>query len=221
MFDVMDGIRSILVACETIKPNGRVLVIADNEGKSMWLGNLVMNIADSMGASEVSMIILNPLEMWAQEPPEAVAAAMKCADSIVRVSDKASLVHTTARKEATAVGARYQPIENVPWEDIKMGVTVEDMQLVKNRTEALAKLLAEADNVKVTTPGGTDITVSLAGRGSLSIHPLSPVLGGLPYYAEAAAPPVEGTAEGTIVVDVAFIDWDFVLREPVRLTGLF
>jgi leucyl aminopeptidase (aminopeptidase T) len=218
MFEIMDGIRSILEACETVKPNSRVLVIADNEGKSMWLGQLVMNIADSMGASEATLIILNPPEMRAQEPPAAVAAAMKCADSIVRVSDKAALVHTTARKEATAVGARYQPIENIPWEDIKKGVSIADIKLIKGRTEALAQLLAQANAVTVTTPAGTNLSVSLAGRGSLSIHPLSPVLGGLPYYAEAAAPPVEGTAEGIIVVDIAFIDWDCVLRKPVRFT---
>lgn len=217
MFEIMNGIRSILEACETVKPKDRVLVIADNEGKSMWLGQLVMNVANSMGA-EATLIILNPPEMRAQEPPASVAAAMKGADSIIRVSDKAPLVHTTARKEATAVGARYQPIENIPLDDIKKGVSLADIQLIKERTEALAQMLTQANMATVTTPAGTNLSVSLTGRGGLAIHPLSPVLGGLPYYAEAAIPPLEGTAEGTIVVDIAFVDWECVLREPVRFT---
>jgi leucyl aminopeptidase (aminopeptidase T) len=50
------------------------------------------------------------------------------------------------------------------------------------------------------------------------IHPLSPVVAGLPNYAEAAISPLEGTAEGEIVVDMAFIDWSCLLREPMHLT---
>lgn len=217
MFEIMKGIRSILEVCETVKPGEDVLVIADNEGKSMWLGQLVMNVASSMGA-EATLTIINPPEMRAQEPPASVAAAMKSVDSIIRVSDKASLVHTTARKEATAAGARYHPIENIPLDDIKKGVSLADMQLIKERTEALTQMLTKANMATVTTPAGTNLSVSLTGRGGLAIHPLSPILGGLPYYAEAAIPPLEGTAEGVIVVDIAFIDWECVLREPVRFT---
>ena len=214
---VMKGIRSILEVCETVKPKERVLVIADNEGRSTWLGQLVMNVATSMSAEAVLMII-DPPEMKGAEPPAPVAAAMKKADSIIRVTDKAAFAHTTARKEATAAGARYQPIDNIPLEDIIKGITATELQLIKERTEALATLLRQADMARVTTPAGTDLAVSLAGRQSLAIHPLSPVLGGLPYYAEAAIPPVEGTAEGIIVVDIAFVDWNSILRKPVRFT---
>jgi leucyl aminopeptidase (aminopeptidase T) len=183
----------------------------------MWLGQIVMNVAASMD-TEVTLIIFDPPEMKGVEPPASIAAAMKKADSIIRITDKAALAHTTARKEASAAGARYQPIDNIPLEDLKKGVTAADIQLIKGRTEVLAQMLTEAETARVTTPAGTDLSVSLAGRQSLAIHPLSPILGGLPYYSEAAIPPLEGTAEGIIVVDIALVDWNCVLRKPVRFT---
>ncbi|MFH1651128.1 MAG: hypothetical protein ABID87_03350 [Chloroflexota bacterium] len=217
VLELMKGIRSILEVCSTVRKGQRVLVISDNEGRSMWLGQLVMEVADSMGAEAV-LTVINPPEQKGQEPPASVAAAMKHADAIIRVTDKAALAHTTARKEATAAGARYQPIDNIPLEDIQRGVTREEIELIKERTEKLTRLLTEAKQARVTTPAGTDLTVSLEGREGLAIHPLSPILGGLPYYAEAAIAPLEGTAEGVIVVDICFVDWDSVLRQPVRFT---
>jgi leucyl aminopeptidase (aminopeptidase T) len=216
MFDIIKGIRSILESCEVVQPAQHVLIIADNEGRSMWLGNLVMNVVNSMGAEAV-LTIINPPEMRGAEPPASVSAAMKNVDVSIRVSDKAALVHTTARKEATAVGARYCPID-IPIEDIKKGASADDIHLIKDRTETLAQMLTEASVAKVTTPSGTNISVSLANRQGIALHPLSPVVAGIPYYAEAAIAPVEGTAEGILVIDIAFIDWDYIMRKPLNLT---
>jgi leucyl aminopeptidase (aminopeptidase T) len=215
MFEVIEGIRSILAACQAVRPGDRVLVLADNEGQSTWLGQIVMNVANSMQAEAV-LAIINPPEQRGAEPPASIAAAMKSVDVTIRVSNKASLVHSTARKEATAAGARYNPID-IPFEDIKNGASSADVLLIKERTEALAQLLTKANKARVTTPAGTDITVNLAGRTGIPLHPLSPLVGGMPYYAEAAIAPVEGSAEGLMVIDIAFIDWDYVLRKPMYI----
>ena len=57
--------------------------------------------------------------------------------------------------------------------------------------------------------------MSLTGREGLAIHPMSD-LGSLPYYAEAAIAPVEGTAEGVIVADLEVVGWEYLLREPLH-----
>jgi leucyl aminopeptidase (aminopeptidase T) len=142
---------------------------------------------------------------------------MKTVDVCVRVSDKAPLVHTTARKEASALGVRYCPIE-IPVEEIKMGASAKEVKLIKRRTEKLAEILGKSKTARITTPEGTDLTVSIAGRPPIPLHPLSPLVSGIPSYAEAAVAPIEGTAEGRIVVDIAFIDWCCLLREPMHLT---
>jgi leucyl aminopeptidase (aminopeptidase T) len=216
MQEVVDGLKSIFMACDVIHPKDKVLVIADDDGKSMWLGYLCLGTIKAMGG-EANLIVMDPPEQRAAEPPITVSAAMKTVNVCVRVSDKAPLVHTTARKEASALGVRYCPIE-IPVEEIKMGASAKEVKLIKQRTEKLAEILGKSKTTRITTPEGTDLTVSIAGRPPIPLHPLSPLVAGIPAYAEAAVAPIEGTAEGRIVVDIAFIDWCCLLREPMHLT---
>jgi len=217
VFEVSKGIQSILKACVTFEPQEPVLVIVDNEGGPKWIGELFMNAITSMGA-EVVLTAITPSEFDGQEPPASVAAAMKCANAIFRVSDRNSMVHTTARKEATAAGARYFTVFQVPVDALKKGVSRADMSVITKRTESLARRLTKANFARVTTALGTDITLGLRGRQGLALSPMSPVVSGLPFYAEAAIAPVEGTAEGVIVADLAVVGWGYLLREPLRYT---
>ena len=216
MQEMVVGLKSIFRACDVVHPKDKVLVIADDDGKSMWLGYLCLGTIKSMGG-EANLIVMDPPEQRAAEPPVTVSAAMKTVNVCIRVSDKAPLVHTTARKEASALGVRYCPIE-IPVEEIKMGASAKEVKLIKRRTEKLAEILGKSKTARITTPEGTDLTVSIAGRPPVPLHPLSPLVAGIPAYAEAAVAPIEGTAEGKIVVDIAFIDWCCLLREPMHLT---
>ena len=216
MFELINGMRSILEACSVVKPKEKVLVLADNEGGPIWIGQIVMNLVNSMGAEAV-LIIKNPEWNYENEPPAPVAAAMKAVNAFICISDKATVVHTNARKEATALGVRYCGICQIPLEDLKRGISAPDAQRIKARTETLAQRLTRADTARVTSPSGTDITFRLHGREALALHPLS-MVASLPYYAESAIAPVEGTAQGLIVADLAFSSSNNILRQPVSLT---
>ncbi len=215
MIELMKGIQSIFESCLPLKKGERVLVIAYDEGRSTWLGQLFMAVAKSMG-SETVLALMTQREIAGHEPPAAVAAAMKNVDSIIQICEKASITHTTARKEATAAGARFALLLDVPLEDIKKGVSPPDIHLIKERTEKLAEKLTKANVAKVTTPLGTNLTMNLAGRQSLPIHPMGPIVFAIPYYAEAAIAPVEGSAEGLIVMDLAMRGWGSPLRGPLH-----
>jgi len=101
---------------------------------------------------------------------------------------------------------------------LKGGASASDYNLISERTEHLAQMLTEANTAKVTTPLGTNITMSLHGREGLALHPMGRVIGVLPDQAEAPISPVEGTTEGTIVVNLSILGWDYLLREPLRYT---
>jgi leucyl aminopeptidase (aminopeptidase T) len=58
--------------------------------------------------------------------------------------------------------------------------------------------------------------MNLADREGVTISPLGPGFFTLPYYAEAAVAPVEGTAEGIIVADLTMRGWGYLLRDPLR-----
>ena len=221
MIKLMGGIRSILEASMAVKPGEHVLVIADSEGRSMWVCQAIVNMANSMGAEAVMSVVAR--EQLAQgegagEPPAAIATAIKSVNAVFRVSDISNWVHSNARKEATAAGVRYYVIGEIPLEDLEQGIAAEDLRLIKERTEKVAQRLTEAKVARVTSPSGTNITLNLTGREGEAHHPLSHIVGGLPYYSEAAIAPVEGTAEGIIVADLAMVQWGYRLREPLHLT---
>jgi len=220
MIDLINGIRSIVETCMEIRPEERILVIADTDPGPMWVGQVFMNVFSSIGADAV-LSLMTPRQSNAQEPPATVAAAMKSATTIVCISDRFVLTHTDARKEATAAGARYYNMRQIPIDDLKKGVSAADIHLLQERTEGIAQRLTQAKTARITTPAGTDITMSLAGREGVALHPLGVLrhlVGGIPDYAEAAVAPVEGTAEGIVVIDLAYIDWGYLLGEPLRCT---
>jgi len=215
MFELAKGIQSILEACLSIKRNEKVLVIAYNEGRSMWVGYILMDVVNSMGG-EATLTIMAQREIAGHEPPPSVAAAMKNVDTVIQVCDKASIAHTNARKEASAAGVRYAHFFEIPADDLKPGVSTADILLTKERTDRLSAAMTKANVARLTTPSGTDLTMNLADREGITISPLGPDLFTLPYYAETAIAPVEGSAEGVVVVDLAMRGWSYLLREPLR-----
>ena len=215
MLEIINNTRSAFEALQLVSPGQKVLVIADNEYQNMLFGQVVMDLAISLGA-EPTLVAINPTMMKAKEPLPFVAAAMKSVDTIIRLSNHPAMIHTNARKDATAAGVRFCILT---MEDIKYATSLEDVKLIEKRTKALAELLSHTKIATVTSPAGTNISMSLSGRPSLALQPLDRNLGGgSPHYAEAAIAPVEGTANGVIVIDIAFVDWEHLLREPIRLT---
>ncbi len=215
MLKLMEGIRSILEVCMRIQAGERALVIAYNEGRSMWLGQLFMSVIESMTAETV-LTIMTQREIAGHEPPASVAAAMKNVDWVIQIGEKVGITHTNARKEATAAGVKFAIMLDVPLDDLKKKVSAADIRLIKERTERIAEMLTKAKVARITTPLGTNLTMSLVGQEGITINPMGQGLYPIPYYAEAAIAPVEGTAEGTIVADLAMRGWGYMLREPLR-----
>jgi len=221
MLELMKGIRSIFEASTAVNKGNKILVIADDDGNSTWLGQAIVNVINSMDAEAVQIVVPRRRHgkgEGAGEPPPVVAAAMKSVDVVFRVSGDNNWVHSDARKEAANAGVRYRIIGGVPLEDLERGVSAEDYQQIKQQTEKVATRLSEAKVARVTTQLGTNITMDLTSRGAEAHHPLGDVGGGLPYNAEAAIAPMEGSAEGVIVADLAIVQWQYRLRDPLRLT---
>jgi leucyl aminopeptidase (aminopeptidase T) len=95
-----------------------------------------------------------------------------------------------------------------------------DYRLLKSRAAALKAALDEAVSVRITSPGGTDLTIGLEGRvsfvddGDLA----APGAGGNLPAGEAFVSPALGTAEGVLVFDgsVATAEGTLLLSRPVR-----
>src|SRR6185295_1799640 len=102
-----------------------------------------------------------------EEPPRAVAEAMKSSPVSVLITSR-SLTHTLARREACEKhGARIASMPGADPSRLEALLDI-DYDELRARSEELAALLDGAQRVRVVTPAGTDlIDGSVAGLGLL------------------------------------------------------
>jgi leucyl aminopeptidase (aminopeptidase T) len=167
-------------------------------------------------AVDVDMIPVG--ERSGAEPPPATAGKMAAADVALLVTEK-SLSWTDARRRATDGGTRVGSMPRLDESILCRTLTV-DYTPVRARAVRLCDRLDRAAGARITTPLGTDLAFSIEGRrahgrkGGLYREPGQ--WGNLPC-GEAFVAPVEGTAQGTYVVDASHGGVGR-LTEPIRVT---
>ena len=96
------GALKVLEVCASVKPGEEVLILADYNMER--IGKALATAAYQLGAEPI-LTYLVPRQRDGQEPPKAVAEAMKRAEVFLAPVSK-SITHTSAVKEAAAAGAR-------------------------------------------------------------------------------------------------------------------
>lgn len=198
MSDLDRAAETIVVSHLAVKPGEQVLVITDERSRS--IGRAIFEAARAIGA-EAALIEIIERETHGVEPPASVAAAMAAADVIVAPTSK-SLSHTSARKEATARGARVASMPKVT-EEMMARALAADPGRLERLGRAYAEALTGSGTARLTSPGGSDCTFDLTGRTGISDdgNLREPgAFGNLPA-GEAFIAPVEGKAQGVIVFD--------------------
>ncbi len=167
------------------------------------LAKLMAEIAqDQFPSSRVTFIAYPGPHQSAQEPPEDVARAILEHDVVLALPNDASLSHTEARKRATEKGVRFASMNNFPVAGFSLdGAMAVDYDEVAARSRAVAQALTEARDVVLTSPTGTELQFSLAGREAYSDTGFLTEPGAFSNLpgGEAFIAPVEGTGEGTLV----------------------
>ena len=108
------------------------------------------------------------------------------------------------------------------------GVIDTDYQAIDEKSRKIANLLTPAENVRLTSPDGTDLTFSLKGRKGLFDNGLyieKGNWGNLPG-GEAYITPIEGTANGRVFVPAGWftnlhenMTMEFVDGEVISISG--
>src|SRR5262249_53726821 len=122
--------------------------------------------AASRAGAETVLTIMSPRANHGEEPPRAVAAALEAADVFIAPTTS-SISHTRARKAASEGGARGATLPGVT-ADMLARVMTADLDALKRRSQAVAALLTEADEARITCPAGTDFRLDLSGRSAYS-----------------------------------------------------
>lgn len=189
-----------------VKRGEQVLIVADTR-TSPELPVALSAQAYALGA-DPAIVTIAPRSHSGVEPPPPVAHAMVGSDVVISVAST-SMYHTEAKGAAQRAGVRgcfNAPSREDAW---IRGAMTADLGEIRVSSERLAERLRGAQAIRVTSPAGTDLTASIAGRepkgwltgicrnpGEVSAYP-----GG-----EVSLPPVEGTATGVVVVEHVMTD---------------
>ncbi|MFA4646682.1 aminopeptidase [Pyrococcus kukulkanii] len=202
-----------LKQCLGVKEGESVLIIADEPerkiGYSLWMKAKELN-------TEAVYIEIIPRKMHGEEPPKPVAEAMKVADVVIAPTSK-SITHTLAKKEACERGARVATLPGIT-EEIFIRTMNADYEEILALTNKIADILDNGSTVQITTSLGTDLEFSIEGRKAMrstGVYRNPGECGNLPG-AEAYIAPVEGTANGTVVIDGSMAGIG-VLKNPIKL----
>lgn len=212
---LQESVRRVVRTCARVQPGELVCIAADTN--TAPIAHVLAGAVREAGAEPV-LVIMDPRQAHGNEPSRVVAAAMKAADVVLQPVTYA-MTHTDATQEALRAGARVLVLRGVTEEIMTHGAMLADYDEIDRTTRELARQLTAADTVRVRTPAGTDLRMSVAGRAAVA---LTGRVGGPGTFAampdgEAAIAPVEGTAEGTLVIEHT-MDNLGSLDAPIRMT---
>lgn len=137
-------------------------------------------------------------------PPRNLHQAMVNSDEIIIITNLEwanRFAHVSAVRESCANNAKIASVEE------GMGtwnLTKDQILEATHRARAAIEVLKGRKRCRVTSPGGTDVSVSIEGRPALEVTPIKQrgqMMGPVPLWAEVAFAAVEDQTEGKIVVD--------------------
>lgn len=217
-FELAGSARKLVEQVMLAKPGENVVITADTS--TDW------RVVDATAKAAYAAGAV-PTVIWYEtrptavvEPPAPVAAAVARADVWIEFA-YAYVLHTPAFKAAIAAGARYICLTGMDTEMMVKTIGRVNYPKLIALGETLRRLVEAADEVRVTSPAGTDLLAYNRGRkvrqsGKLADTRGEPImLGGQVSWC-----PVEETINGRLVFDGAL--WPptelGLLRNPVALT---
>ncbi|HET8954300.1 MAG TPA: aminopeptidase [Solirubrobacterales bacterium] len=208
------AVKTVVRQCMGISPGEDVLVVCNPVTEE--IGALMRIEAQGDGA-DATLAVISERDSAAAEPPRAVAAAMAAADVVLAATIQ-SLSHTEARRAATEAGVRVGSLPGVT-EEMLGRLMTGDLEEIRRRGWAIVTALNRGSEARITCPHGSDLRLGLRGRlGIVDAGELGNkgAFGNLPC-GEGYIAPVEGTAEGTLIVDGSIAEVG-LLETPVSMT---
>jgi leucyl aminopeptidase (aminopeptidase T) len=230
---IENGVIQMFKVNMGLKPEEKVLILSDIPTKRDWrdkdVGEITKMISITLLGKTVADITRNAFPSCTvdfypylsigrsgAEPTPSMARDMKKYDVIVAINSF-SLTHTEAREAASKSGARVATMRGViPEMFYPDGSISVDYLEVEKETRFIASFLTQASEARVKSDSGTNLTLSLKGREGredAGIYVRSGQWGNLPA-GEAYIAPVEGTAEGDLVVEKG---WFSNLKEDMTI----
>lgn len=176
----------------------KVLILTDFLTDSIT--KILASVTFSLGAEPITMSII-PRKGHGDSLPDAVATAMKEVDVVIAPTSY-NIAHTEARYKAQETGTRILVLPEAH-ENILLSKGLHaDFKKLKPQVEQVADILTNGESVRITTAKGTDLRLSIKEREGRALTGFANTKDiSAAHCIEASIAPVEGSAEGTLVVD--------------------
>lgn len=161
------------------------------------------------------MMTMPPRSRHGEEPPRAVAEAMRSVDVVIAPTTM-SLTHTSARKQANDAGVRTASMPGVTEQMMIEGGLTAEPQEVMEQTRRLAETFKGASEIRITSELGTDISFEVdASKWNLDVGCCRQkgCSTNLPAGEVYTAPE---NCTGTVVIDGSMAGLE-LLKNPLRI----
>ncbi|WP_254839645.1 aminopeptidase [Natronomonas marina] len=156
---VATAAKTAVEQCLAVEPGETCVVVTDDRRRP--IGEALYEAA--LAVTEESVVVRYPPgPQHGAEPPAPVAAALSSADAFLAPTTK-SLSHTRARSDATDDGARGATLPGITEEVFTTGLDA-DYEAIAAECAAMLESVEGADEIRVTSPQGTDVTFELGER---------------------------------------------------------
>lgn len=217
----------VVDVCMSVEEGDVVTIICDDEHERE--AHAVAQVCLERGAWPV--IMNNEMQVrrgradvrFPMAPPANLHRAMVGSDEVIIITNLEwanRFAHVSAVRETCEAKGKIASVEEGmgSWD-----LTVEDIHLATRRAKDAIAALQGKRHVRVTTPLGTDFTVSIEGRPALEVTPIKQrgqMMGPVPLWAEVAFAAVEDYTHGVAVVDGVMLGIGLPgqVEEPIRWT---
>ena len=159
MTDLREPAETAVRQCMNLGDEESCVVVTDDERRE--IGEALYEVASSI-TDDAVIVQYPPGPQHGAEPPAPVSAAMRDADVVLAPTTK-SLSHTLARSEANEAGARVATLPGITEEIFTTGLDA-DYEQIRQHCEDVLEQVEGADEIRVTTERGTDITFEPGNR---------------------------------------------------------
>ncbi|ADJ16288.1 aminopeptidase [Halalkalicoccus jeotgali] len=157
--DLRPAAETAVRQCMALEGDESCAVVTDDEREPV--GEALYTVAREI-TDDAVLLRYPPGPQHGAEPPEPVAAAMSGADVVLAPTSK-SLSHTRARGAATDAGTRAATLPGITEEVFTTGLDA-DYERIRQECDRMLERVADATEISVTSPQGTDITFKPGSR---------------------------------------------------------
>lgn len=199
-----------------VKKNSKVLLLSDAETEinKKYLISALKQTKASFKHIQIEVAITHGAEMDSK-----IANEMESVDLVIGLT-KSNITHTKARKDAQSKGVHVIALPESHENNFFLANGWKcDFKKIKPKIEKLAKALTKANRARVYSNDGTDVEMSIENRNGRAITGFSnskDISAG--YCLEASLAPVEGTANGRIIVNTSVPGVCLIKKKNIEIT---